>query len=213
MSLSISIELSERDLEHFHAAQKAAQETAGGKNADEIIAAAAALLTGAGKVDVPDFIAERLAQLDNLIAMVRDEGWNLPEEDRQRVLSALVYFADPKDIIPDSVPVLGYLDDAIMIELCVRELQHEIDAYEDFCDYREREAKRRGEEPAGVGRADWLGDRRDELLDRMHSRRERDFGTGYGRSSGYGPNVGYGSRRPYIGQSWRPRNYPPLFTK
>lgn len=213
MTLSLSIELSERDLEHFHAAQQAARQAAGGKSADEIIAAAKALLGEAGKVQVPDFIAERLALLDNLIAMVSDEAWNLPEEDRQRVLSALVYFADPKDIIPDSVPVLGYLDDAIMIELCVRELQHEIDAYEDFCDYREREAKRRGQDPASVGRADWLADRREELIDRMHSRRERDFGTGYGRSSGYGPSVGYGLRRPYIGSSWRPRNFPPLFTK
>lgn len=210
MSLSISIELSERDLEHFHAAQKAAREAAGNKSAEEVIAAATGLLAQAGKVAVPDFIANRLAQLDNLIAMVRDEGWNLPEADRQRVLSALVYFADPKDIIPDSVPVLGYLDDAIMIELCVGELQHEIDAYEDFCDYREHEAKRRGLAPEQVGRADWLADRRDELIDRMHRRRERDFGTSYGRSSGYGPHAGYAARRPYVGLSWRPRSNPPI---
>lgn len=201
MSLSIAIELSDRDLEHFHAAQKKAQANAGKKSSDEVIAAAQNLLASAHKTAVPDFIAARLARLDDLIAMVRDEAWGLPEADRQRVLSALVYFADPQDVIPDSVPVLGYLDDAIMIELCVRELQHEIQAYDDFCDFREREARRRGQEVAQVGLADWLADRRQELLERMHDRRGREAGTGYGRSSGYGPLTSYVSR------SWRPSTF------
>ena len=55
-----------------------------------------------------------------------------------------------------NVPVLGYFDDAIAIELCVRELRHELDAYEEFCDFRQGEADRRGMDPAVVGRADWL---------------------------------------------------------
>ncbi|MCX7561984.1 YkvA family protein [Xanthomonadaceae bacterium XH05] len=198
MPLSISFELSDQDIEHFVAAQRNATEAAGNKSAEEVIAAGAALLTDAQKTPVPDFIAQRLTKLDNLIAMVRDEGWHLPEEDRKRVLAALVYFADPSDVIPDSVPVLGYLDDAIMIELCVRDLKHEIDAYDDFCDYREAESRRLGLDPASVGRAEWLESRRDELINRMHSRRERDFGTGYGASSGYA------SKRSYAMASWRP---------
>ena len=140
MSFSITIDLSERDLEHFQAAQKQAVESAAKKSDAEIIDAATQLLAEAVKVTVPDFIAERLGKLDDMIAMLRDEGFALPEEDRQRVLSALVYFADPKDVIPDSVPVVGYLDDAIMIELCVRELKHELEAYEDFCAYRVEQA-------------------------------------------------------------------------
>jgi uncharacterized membrane protein YkvA (DUF1232 family) len=196
MPLSINFELSDRDLEHFTAAMKAARDAAGNKTTEEVIAAAAGLLTEAMKVEVPDFIAQRLDRLDALIAMVRDEGWNLNEEDRQRVMSALVYFADPKDVIPDSVPVLGYFDDAIAIEMCVKELKHELDAYEEFCEYRTAEAQRRGQDPASVGTAEWLADRRQELQDRMHRRRERDFGGGYGSSSGYG-------RSSYT-SAWRP---------
>jgi uncharacterized membrane protein YkvA (DUF1232 family) len=196
MPLAISFELSDRDLEHFTKAIKAAAETAGDKSSEEIMEAAGKLLKGAGDMELPDFIFQRLDKLDALIAMVRDEGWALPAEDRQRVLSALVYFADPQDIIPDSVPVLGYFDDAIAIELCVRELKHEIDAYEEFCDYRQGESDRRGVNPADVGRADWLGSRRDELQDRMHRQRSRDAGTGYGHSSGYA-REGYTS-------AWRP---------
>lgn len=186
MPLAISFELSDRDLEHFNQALAKARASAGHKSADEIIAAASKLLIEANKVEVPDFIAERLDRLDALIAMSRDEGWHLPEEDRQRVLSALVYFADPSDVIPDHVPVLGYFDDAIAIEMCVKELQHEIEAYDEFCEYRQGEAERRGLDPATVGRADWLEARRDELVDRMHRRRNRQAGgSGYGDSSGY----------------------------
>ena len=196
MPLAISFELSDRDLAHFTEAMKAAREAAGHKSADEIIAAASGLLAGADKIELPDFIAQRLERLDDLIAMVRDDGWHLPEEDKQRVLSALVYFADPKDVIPDNVPVLGYFDDAIAIEMCVKDLKHELDAYDEFCDYRQREDDRRGIDPATVGHADWLASRRDELIDRMHRRRARDDGTGYGDRSGYG-------RRPYS-VNWRP---------
>ena len=198
MPLSISFELSDQDLEHFVAAQRGATEAAGNKSQEEIIQAGEELLKQAQATPVPDFISQRLNKLDNLIAMVRDEGWSLSEEDRKRVLAALVYFADPADVIPDSVPVLGYLDDAIMIELCVRDLKHEIDAYDDFCDFRESEARRLGLDPATVGSADWLESRRVELQNRMHQRRERDFGTGYGASSGYA------SRRTYAASSWRP---------
>jgi uncharacterized membrane protein YkvA (DUF1232 family) len=199
MSLSLTIDLNDQDLEHFTSALKAAHQAAGDRSPDEIIAAAAALLEGAQKVKTPDFIRERLERLDDMIAMVRDEGWHLDEDDKQHVLSALVYFADPKDVIPDHVEVLGFLDDAIMIELCVRELKHELDAYDDFCEYREREARKRGIEPSSVGRADWLDSRRDELVDRMHARRQREgneFGMGYGSSSGYGKTA--------YSRAWRP---------
>ena len=196
MPLTLTFELTDRDLEHFNQALAAARAQAGQKNADEIIAAASRLLGGADKIEVPDFIGQRLERLDALIAMLRDDGWNLPEEDRERVLSALVYFADPSDVIPDNIPVLGFLDDAIAIEMCVRDLHHELDAYDEFCEYRQAEADRRGQDPATVGRADWLQSRRDELVDRMHRRRNRELGGGYGDSSGY-------ARRGYT-SSYRP---------
>lgn len=196
MPLAISFELSDRDLEHFNAAIKAARDSAGSKSAEEVIAAAGKLLEEANKVDLPDFIAARLDHLDALIAMVRDEGWSLNDEDRQHVLSALVYFADPTDIIPDNIPVLGYFDDAIAIELCVRELKHELEAYEEFCEYRENEARRRGVNASSVGSAEWLADRRQELQDRMHRRTNRETGSGYGDSSGY--------KRAGYAPAWRP---------
>lgn len=197
MSISLTIDLSDRDLEHFHKAMEASRKSAEDKAPEEVVDAAGKLLADAQQVHIPDFVRERLMQLDDMIAMVRDEGWHMEDDDRNRVMSALVYFIDPKDVIPDNVEVLGFLDDAIMIELCVRELRHELDAYDDFCEFRAHEARKRGVEPATVGRADWLESRREELVGRMHSRRERDVGIGYGSSSGYG------ARRTYT-RAWRP---------
>jgi len=197
MSLTLNFELNDRDLEHFHAAMEASKKAAEGKSDAEIIDNAGHLLADAQKVRIPDFILSRLLRLDDMIAMLRDEAWALDAADRDRVLSALVYFNNPNDVISDSVPVLGYLDDAVMIEMCVRDLQHELDAYDDFCDFRQRQAERLGLDPAKVGRADWLGGRREELVDRMHQRRERDFGVGYGSSSGYA------SDKSYV-RAWRP---------
>ncbi|MFT3897567.1 MAG: YkvA family protein [Thermomonas sp.] len=197
MSLTLNFELNDRDLEHFHAAMEASKKAAEGKSDADIIENAGRLLADAQKVRIPDFILSRLLRLDDMIAMLRDEAWALDPADRERVLSALVYFNNPNDVIADSVPVLGYLDDAVMIEMCVRDLQHELDSYDDFCDFRQRQAERLGLDPAKVGRADWLGGRREELVDRMHQRRERDFGVGYGSSSGYG------SGKTYV-RAWRP---------
>ncbi len=198
MSITLNFELNDRDLAHFQQAMERSKKAAEGKSNDEIIGCAVGLLDDAQKIHIPDFIKSRLLRLDDMIAMVRDQAWALPEADQQRVLAALMYFCDPADVIPDHVEVLGFLDDAVMIELSMRELKHELDAYDDFCDYRAHEAERRSVDPSTLGRTDWLDRRRDELIDRMHQRRERDFGTGYGGSSGYA------SSRPSYVRGWRP---------
>ena len=81
MSISLNFELNDRDLEHFDTAMATAKKAAEGKTADEIIDCAGKLLADAQKVRIPDFILERLLRLDDMIAMVRDEAWAMPEED------------------------------------------------------------------------------------------------------------------------------------
>ena len=56
-------------------------------------------------------VRKRLEDLGALIAMLEDREWALEGEDRDRILSVFSYFADPLDLIPDSIPGLGYLDD------------------------------------------------------------------------------------------------------
>jgi hypothetical protein len=100
MSISLNFELNDRDLEHFQEAMNKSKKAAEGKSPEEIVECATQLLADAQKVRIPDFILERLLRLDDMIAMVRDVGWAMPEEDKDRVLSALVYFCDPNAGFP-----------------------------------------------------------------------------------------------------------------
>ena len=204
MSMIITLDLSDRDLKHFTGLIESAREAAADKSNDEIAQAATDLLLKAQGGDQPGFVKDRLLMLDTMIAMLRDTGWALGGDDAEHVRSALAYFAKAADTIPDHVPLVGFLDDAVLIELCARELRHEIDAYDDFCDFRQREAERRSLDPQAVGRADWLSARREELQDRMHRRRSREGSKGPG--VGYGTSSGYASNRSYVSN-----NVVPLF--
>ena len=180
MSMDIQISLSDADLERFVASMKQAESKADKLDEKAILAASQELLNKTDPEELPDFIATRLGHLKTLIAMVQDVGFGLPEEDKANVLSALTYFALPDDIVPDDVPVLGFLDDAIMIELCARDLKYEIEAYDAFCHWRIDEAKRRSEdlENLHLNRHDWAEAKRVEAIESMHRRRQESYVSG-----------------------------------
>lgn len=180
MSLDICITLSDDDLKLFVDGMRSAQKKVDVVDAVSIVGAARNLLEETKGKALPDFVATRLKHLNTMIAMVEDAGFGLPEADRDNVLASLAYFSSPDDILPDDLPVLGFLDDAIMIELCVRELKHEIDAYSDFRRWRDNEATRRGESTAGLmlNRVGWAEARRVETIERMHRRREESYSQG-----------------------------------
>ena len=182
MALQFTIDLADEDLPFFTEAVHRAAERASGKSAEEVLAAAEKTFSDSQGQKMPEFVRSRLDSVSNLVAMVRDVGWGLSDEDRSRVVGALTYFADPEDLIPDNIPVLGFLDDAIMIEVVNTVLQPEIEAYADFCAYREQEAHRRGADAGTLGREEWLEGRRAELQARMRARR-----TSYAPSSDFQP--------------------------
>lgn len=176
MSLRVSFDLEESDLEHFRLIMRSAREAAARHQPEDIVAAAENLLKSIDEAGAPRFIQDRLVKLRLMIDMLSDIDWRLPHQDSTRVLNALAYFSEAEDLIPDHVPGLGFLDDAIMIELVTRELRHEIDAYQDFCEFRERTRREKGAS-AGVSREDWLENRRKELLSRMRRRKRSDHST------------------------------------
>jgi len=183
MSLRITLDFSETDLKRFREMARKAMDTTREQNPEQIIAGARKLIKEAsGRGKSSEFVRSRLDMLHLLIDMLEDEGWGMQEVGRQRVLAALAYFNDPQDLIPDNIPGLGFLDDAIMIELMTRELKPEIEAYQDFVQYRESEAKRRGMDPEELNRSDYLKAREQALLSRMRRRRRRGSGGASGRS-------------------------------
>ncbi len=175
MTMQIAFELDDEDLKHFELIMREARKSAANAAPEIIVAGAEKLLEQISKTRVPAFIMERLEKLDVMIKMLSDLEWRLPEQDATRVLNALAYFCEPEDLIPDHIPGLGYLDDAIMIELVLTELRHEIEAYLDFCAFRDSEPPKTGVKARSndVTREDWLDKRRKELQTRMHRRLSR----------------------------------------
>jgi hypothetical protein len=169
--MSISFELTDRDLRFFREALKQSRNAVRDAGEVEIIDAIRDVLEEIRQSEpLPDFVGERIPMLESLISMLTDDEWQLPEIDRERLLATFVYFADPEDILPDHIPVIGYLDDVIIIELVLRELKHVREAYEDFCIFREDFEREQGKEIDPVIRRDRLDRRRQQLHQRMRRR-------------------------------------------
>jgi uncharacterized membrane protein YkvA (DUF1232 family) len=174
MSMTISFNLTDRDLGFFRKALKMSREAVRDAEESEIIDAIRDVLDEIRSSEpLPDFVAKRIPQLESLISMLTDDDWQLPEIDRERLLATFVYFADPEDILPDDIPVIGYLDDVIIIELAVRELRHVREAYEDFRAFRTDFDCKQGKSIDPVIRRDRLDRRRQQLHQRMRRRSAR----------------------------------------
>ena len=171
MAMTISFELTDRDLQFFRKALKQSREAVRDAEDIEIIDAIRDVLEEIRQADpLPDFVGKRIPELESLLSMLTDDEWQLPEEDRERLLATFVYFADPEDILPDDIPVIGYLDDVIIIELVARELFHVREAYDDFCRFREDFEKNTDSGIDPVIRRDRLDRRRQQLHQRMRRR-------------------------------------------
>jgi uncharacterized membrane protein YkvA (DUF1232 family) len=138
MSLRISFELGAADIQHFRNAMRKARRTVRDAEDSDILDAARSLFGDVQDKRVPAYVRERMDRLQAMVDMVEDPEWHMHRAERERVLAALVYFCDPDDLIPDDIPGLGFLDDAIMIELAFVELRHEVEAYQDFCEFRRK---------------------------------------------------------------------------
>ena len=173
--MKFTIELSERDLKFFRKTLKKSREAVRHAEESEIIEVIGDVLEEIkGEEPLPDFVAKRIPQLDAMIRMLQDAEWNLPNAERERLLAMFVYFGDPEDIVPDHIPVIGYLDDIIMIELVIRELHHVREAYDDFCDYRDAYEKNSQALEDGAVRRDRIDKKRQQLHQRMKRRLAKD---------------------------------------
>lgn len=172
MSIQINLELSDSDLSHFRELMKTAIENAKRLPADEVIVKARALCSEMESASVPDFVTQRLVSLERLIDALSDEEWQLPEDEKAEILTSLAYFCEPSDLVPDNIPGLGYLDDAIMIELVLQDMSLDLEAYEQFCSFRKSEEKRRGNDSA-TNRDSWLAAQRTELRSNMRRKKAK----------------------------------------
>ena len=92
--------------------------------------------------DIPK-IGEALSYIPTLISMVKSyikkEYTGIPVRTIVAIISALVYFLIPIDVIPDVLPIGGYVDDATVILACIGLVGGDI---KDYVEWREKNKKK-----------------------------------------------------------------------
>jgi uncharacterized membrane protein YkvA (DUF1232 family) len=83
--------------------------------------------------DVPGKFMKLVNQVKLLFSMIRDywkgEYKDVPWSTIAAAVGALVYFLSPVDMIPDVIPVIGYIDDAAVVALAVKFVQDDLRKY------------------------------------------------------------------------------------
>jgi hypothetical protein len=132
---------------------------------DSIASAARELMRQcAGTRQAPGIVVRRRC-LRALHAMSNEPTWGLAAEHCERVASIAAYSAERERLIPAAMPVIGGLDDALLVELAWPSLRFELDDYLSFRRLRIEEAARRGRHAHEIGydRGQWLQARFAEL--------------------------------------------------
>lgn len=151
-------ELEPARMERFNSALRALSLEAPAVTMDQIVGAAERALARHREGGTPPFIASRMAALERLETMAADVDWDASEDLRHKVEVLHGYRKDTGDLIPDARPVVGLLDDAVLVDVALQLLRGELADYEDFCRFRKMAAAFAGlpEEAAGFTRAHWL---------------------------------------------------------
>ena len=86
------------------------------------------------KINGMPFVGKKFSMIPIMISLVKNyvqgKYTTVPYGTILAVLSALVYFLSPIDIIPDFIPLAGYLDDMAVLGLCMNMVSIDIETYE-----------------------------------------------------------------------------------
>ena len=69
---------------------------------------------------------------------VKKEYTEIPIGSIIAILSALIYFVSPIDLIPDAIPVIGLVDDAAVVATCLNFVNSDLEEYRNW---REKNGK------------------------------------------------------------------------
>lgn len=133
----IAFSLDEGDIAYFRKLFRNARKQVSDQDASQVLTAVQHLVDRVRQAKkTPSFVQESVAVLEDLKQMLEDPDYELPKAPRTEVLAALSYFANPEDLIPDQIPGLGFLDDAIMMKMLESEFRHELWGYRQFRRFR-----------------------------------------------------------------------------
>jgi len=85
------------------------------------------------KLKVIPIAGDRLANIPVMVSLLRSffkkEYTDIPIGSIIAITSALIYFVSPIDIVPDSIPFLGYIDDAAVVAVCWKLVESDVKEY------------------------------------------------------------------------------------
>lgn len=88
------------------------------------------------KIKELSFVGEKFTIIPIMISLVKNyvEGkyTKIPYGTILAILNPLVYFLSPIDIFPDFLPFAGYLDDMAVMELSMKMVKTDIEAYDEW---------------------------------------------------------------------------------
>ncbi len=64
-----------------------------------------------------------------VVAYARGNYRDIPPDSLALVVACLVYVVSPLDLLPDAVPVMGYMDDAVVVGWVIKSVREELDAF------------------------------------------------------------------------------------
>ena len=78
-------------------------------------------------------LAPYIGQVKTLFSLLQDyvkgDYREIPWRSLGSVVTALLYILLPFDAVPDIIPIAGFLDDAVVLKLCLDMVSKDLDAY------------------------------------------------------------------------------------
>ncbi|MFQ5418030.1 MAG: YkvA family protein [Myxococcota bacterium] len=159
----VTFTLDESDASYFRNLYRRAKAGAKNQSREQIIEDARGIVKDVrASKKTPTFVADAISTLADLVDLIQDEDYAAPARVQNEVLAALAYFSDPEDLIPDHIPGLGFLDDAIMVKFIEEEFRHELWGYRKFCKNRDASEQR-----------PWASSAKERLADRLSADRKK----------------------------------------
>ncbi len=174
-TFKVTFELDEQDAAYFRALYRKAKKNAAQMDPDAIIRDAHRLVDHVTESRrVPKFVKDAISTLQDMTQIIEDEHYRAPQAVKNQVLAGLAYFSNPDDLIPDHIPALGFLDDAIRVKFVEDEFKHELWGYRKFHRFRENAEHRPWTEVARERLAKRTEEERKKVRDQISERKARD---------------------------------------
>lgn len=93
------------------------------------VAAAAAVLRRNPRAGLGRLGSDVAAMVRLVREVVTGHYRTAPRRTLLAAVAGLIYFLDPLDIIPDVVPLIGFLDDTVILAWVLRQVRHDLDAF------------------------------------------------------------------------------------